>query len=372
MASSGPQEREADRRYMRRALALARRGLGRTHPNPPVGAVLVKRGVTVGEGWHARAGEPHAEALALDAAGKAARGATLYCTLEPCTVVGRTPACAPALVEAGVKRVVVSSEDPDHRVAGRGLRRLRAAGIEIVPGIEQAAADELLRFYRCHRTNGRPWVRLKLAASADGRIALADGSSKWITGEKARLQVHRWRNEFDAVLVGAGTVQADDPRLDCRRRGGRDPIRVIADSRLRTPPDARVLTSGDAPTWVATTRRAPLARARRLERAGAVIVRVGEKDGKVEPRSLLRALGRRGITSVLAEGGGELAGSLLRSRSIDEIYCFQAPVLLGGDAIPMIGALEVPELARAVRLRDMRVTRVGVDHLWMARLETET
>lgn len=270
-----------DARYMRRALALARRGLGRTHPNPPVGAVVVRAGRIVGEGWHRRAGEPHAEALALAEAGRSARGATLYCTLEPCTVEGRTAPCAPAVVAAGVARVVVGSTDSDRRVAGRGLRRIRKAGIHVATGVETDRCDELLRFYRRHRTTGRPWVRLKLATSADGRIAVRGGSSKWITGPEARERVHRWRDELDAVLVGLGTVLADDPTLDCRRTRGRDPVRVIADSRLRTPPGARLLRHGDGEVWIFTTRNAPEVRAKRLERAGAQIIRVGARERRV-------------------------------------------------------------------------------------------
>ncbi len=364
--------KSVDARFMRRALALAKRGLGRTHPNPPVGAVLVRRGEIVGEGWHRRAGEPHAEAVALKAAGGLARGATLYCTLEPCTVVGRTPACAPAVAEAGVRRVVLGSVDSDRRVDGRGIRGLRSAGVDVATGVETAACDELLRFYRRHRTLGRPWVRLKLAASLDGRIALADGTSKWITGPEARARVHRWRDEFDAVLVGVGTVRADDPSLDCRRTRGRDPIRVIADSRLRTPHTARVFQVGAAPTWLMTTRDAPAARARRLERAGGQVVPVASRGGRVDPAALLKALGRRGITSVLAEGGAELAASLLGRGLVDEVCLFQAPLLIGGDGIPMIGELGVGSLARALRLGDVRVSRVGVDRLWTARLTPES
>ncbi|MDG2306008.1 MAG: bifunctional diaminohydroxyphosphoribosylaminopyrimidine deaminase/5-amino-6-(5-phosphoribosylamino)uracil reductase RibD [Candidatus Binatia bacterium] len=367
-----PRSGEAlDARYMHRALTLAKRGLGRTHPNPPVGAVLVRRGEVVGQGWHHRAGEPHAEALAFAAAGKRARGATLYCTLEPCTVEGRTPACAPAVIDAGVARVVLGSVDTDRRVAGRGIRRIRRAGIDVTTGVETAACDELLRFYDRHRRAGRPWVRLKLATSLDGRIALRDGTSKWITGDAARAEVHRWRDQLDAVLVGSGTVRADDPTLDCRRPRGRDPIRVVADSRLRTLPTARLFQAGDAPVWLVTTKEASEGRARRLEAAGGDILRVKAREGRVDPRALLQALGRRGVTSVLAEGGSTLAASLLRAGLVDELCVFQAPLLIGGDGIPMIQALGIESLAKAPRLGDVRVSRVGVDTLWTARLPTE-
>lgn len=355
---------------MRHALRLARRGLGRTHPNPPVGALLVRRGEVVGEGWHRKAGEPHAEAVALAKAGDRARGATLYCTLEPCTVVGRTPACAPAVVDAGIRRVVLGSIDPDVRVSGRGVRKIRAAGIDVDTGVETDACDELLRFYFHHRRLGRPWVRLKLAASLDGRIALADGRSKWITGAAARERVHVWRDQLDAILVGVGTVRADDPSLDCRRKGGRDPLRIIADSRLRTPHTARVFSTGKSPVWIATTRDGAPNRARRLERAGAEILKVPSRAGRVSPRGLLRGLGRAGLTSVLLEGGGALAASFLRERVVDEICIFQAPLLIGGDGIPMIQGLGTESLTRAIRLTDPRVEAVGDDQLWTARLAT--
>lgn len=359
-----------DARFMRRALGLARRGLGRTHPNPPVGAVLVRGGEIVGQGWHRKAGEPHAEAVALAKAGARARGATLYCTLEPCTVVGRTPACAPAVAEAGVKRVVLGSVDPDRRVSGRGIRRIRRAGIAVDTGIETDACDELLRFYFHHRRLARPWVRLKLAASLDGRIALANGASKWITGPAARERVHLWRDQLDAILVGVGTVRADDPTLDCRKPKGRDPIRVIADSRLRTPPTARLFTRGTSPVWLASTAAAPVARAKRLEAAGAEILRIRARAGRVSPRGLLETLGRRGITSVLLEGGGALAASFLHDRVVDEVCVFQAPLLIGGDGTPMIQGLGIESLGRAIRLTDARVQAVGDDHLWTARLTT--
>lgn len=372
MSSRTRRGADTDARFMRRALALARRGLGRTHPNPPVGALLVRGGDVVGSGWHRRAGDAHAEAVALARAGGRARGATLYCTLEPCTVDGRTPACAPAVVAAGVRRVVLGSIDADARVDGRGIRTLRRAGIEVTTGVETQACDELLRFYRRHRTDGRPWVRLKLAASLDGKIALADGTSRWITGPRSRELVHRWRDELDALMVGVGTVLADDPSLDCRRPRGRDPIRVVVDSRLRTPPTARLLGPGDGRAWLVTTREHPAARARRLRRAGADIVAVGARAGRVSPRAMLRALARRGVTSVLVEGGGALAASLLREGLVDELCAFQAPLLIGGDGIPMIGELGVGSLSKAIRLGDVRVSRVGDDRLWMARLEPES
>ncbi|MBM4268759.1 MAG: bifunctional diaminohydroxyphosphoribosylaminopyrimidine deaminase/5-amino-6-(5-phosphoribosylamino)uracil reductase RibD, partial [Deltaproteobacteria bacterium] len=326
-------------------------------------------GRVVGQGWHRRAGEPHAEAIALRVAGEAARGATLYCTLEPCSFVGRTPACASAVVESGVARLVLGSTDPDARVRGRGIARIRRAGIEVTTGVESEASEVLLRFYRKHRTVGMPWVRLKLGASLDGRIATTTGASRWITGPEAREMVHRWRDELDAIVVGVGTVLADDPSLTCRRVGGRDPIRVVVDGRLRTPPAAKLFREGEAPVWIATTRDAPAARARRLEESGATIVRVSARQGKVDLRSLLRALGKRGLTSALVEGGARLGADLVARRLVDEICVFTAPLLIGGDGIPMIGSIGARSLPEAVRLREVRVTPVGADYLWRARLD---
>lgn len=362
-------ERDADSAFLRRALRLARRGLGRTHPNPPVGAVVVRDGEVVGEGWHRRAGEPHAEAVALAQAGDRARGATLYCTLEPCTVDGRTPACAPAVARAGIRRVVLGSVDADARVRGGGIRLLRRRRVAVSTDVETAACDELLRFYRHHRTTGRPWVRLKLAASLDGRIALGNGRSKWITGPEARELVHRWRDELDAICVGIGTVLADDPTLDCRRPRGRDPIRVVLDGRLRTPATAKLLRKGTGAVWLATKKPVAARRADRLRAAGAEILPLASRDGVLDPRALLRGLGRKGVTSVLLEGGGTVAASFLRRGLVDELCAFQAPLLIGGDGIPMIGELGVESLTRAIRLGDVRVSRVGADQLWVARLD---
>src|SRR5690606_308224 len=235
---TGPHWSAQDVEHMRHALALARRGLGRTRPNPPVGAVVVRGGRVVGTGWHKRAGTAHAEVIALAAAGKEARDATLYLTLEPCTHTGRTPPCAPQVIASGVKRVVIAVPDPNPVVRRRGIAMLRRAGIQVETGLEAEAGEELIRGFACHVTTGRPFVRLKLAASADGRIATRTGASRWITGPDARRLVHRWRDEMDAVMVGSGTLLADDPELTCRRAGGRDPVRVVVDGGLRTPPTA--------------------------------------------------------------------------------------------------------------------------------------
>jgi diaminohydroxyphosphoribosylaminopyrimidine deaminase/5-amino-6-(5-phosphoribosylamino)uracil reductase len=353
---------------MREALALAARGLGRTSPNPPVGAVVVSGGRIVGRGWHRRAGAPHAEIVALAEAGKQARGATLYCTLEPCSIQGRTPPCAPAVLEAGVRRVVVGAIDPNPLVRGRGLRQLERAGVEVTRDVERAAARHLIRFFRRRVTTGEPWVRVKLAASADGRIATSSGESRWITGPAARRVVHRWRDEMDAIVVGVDTLLTDDPALTCRRSGGRDPIRVVVDSALRTPPAARVLREGRSPVWLAATRRADPRRARALRAKGAEILCIAQRQGRVDVRALLRELALRGVSSVLVEGGGQLAASFLASGKADELCWFQAPVLIGGDGIPMIGNLGVRSLSEAVPLEACRVTPVGKDYLFEASL----
>jgi diaminohydroxyphosphoribosylaminopyrimidine deaminase/5-amino-6-(5-phosphoribosylamino)uracil reductase len=358
----------ADARFMRRALELARRGLGRTHPNPPVGAVVVRAGRIVGEGWHRRAGTAHAEVIALAAAGERARGATLYCTLEPCSFVGRTPACAPRVVASRVSRVVLGTIDPHPRVRGRGVRELRRAGIAVQSGVEEEAARELIRFFAHHAVRRRPFVRLKLAASADGRIATATGESRWITGPLARRLVHRWRNELDAVMVGVETALADDPALTCRMARGRDPIRIVVDSRLRVPPRARLLREGRSPVWIATARNAPAARAKRLEAAGAAVLPVPGRGERVDLGALLDLLAQRGISSLLVEGGATLAASLLRAGLVDELCWFEAPLLIGGDGKPMIEGLGVRSMNDALALRGHRLESVGPDLLHVAHL----
>jgi diaminohydroxyphosphoribosylaminopyrimidine deaminase/5-amino-6-(5-phosphoribosylamino)uracil reductase len=354
--------RAEDERYMARAVALARRGIGRTSPNPPVGAVVVKHGRVIGEGWHRRAGEPHAEVLALRQAGAAARGATLYLTLEPCSFHGRTPPCAPAVIAAGVTRAVIAVRDPHPRVHGRGIRALRAAGIRVLTGVLAEEAGAVSAWFRHAVVRGRPYVLLKLAASIDGRIATAAGESRWVSGPAARRWVHRLRNEVDAVVVGAGTVRADDPALTCRIRGGRDPVRVVVDGRLRISPRARVLRQrSSAPTLVATTSAASGSRRRALARAGAKLILLPGRGGRIRLTALLAALQARGIVSVLIEGGGELAAAALRERVVDRVFLVSAPLLIGGDGRPMLAALGVRRLAAAPRLRDQRVVVLGPD-----------
>lgn len=360
-----PTARVEDGAFIQRALELASRGLGRTSPNPPVGAVVVRDGVVVGEGWHRRAGGPHAEVVALRAAGEAANGATLYCTLEPCTVVGRTPACAPLVRDAGLRRVVTASVDPNPAVRGRGHRLLRRAGIEVVTGVERARGDELISFFRKHQETQTPFVRLKLASSLDGRIATRTGASRWITGPLARARVHEWRDHCDAVLVGSGTARADDPLLTCRRARGRDPLRIVVDSMLRLPPTARMLAEGSGGVLIATTNRAPQTRECRLAAAGAEVIRVPGRGKRVSLAGLLTHLGIRGILSVLVEGGGVIAAEFLRQGLVDELAVFQAPLLVGGDGMTMIDGLGTRNMSDAWSLADPRYERVGED--WLVR-----
>lgn len=354
----------ADSAFMRVALRLARKGLGRTIPNPPVGAVVVRAGRVVGRGYHRRAGAPHAEVEALHHAGPRARGATLYVTLEPCNHTGRTPPCCEAVLAAGVARVVFGCRDPNPKVRGGGAARLRRRGVAVVAGVEEAACRELLRPFATRVTTGLPLVTLKLAATLDGRIATRGGESRWITGEAARRTVHRWRDEMDAIMVGAGTILADDPLLTCRRRGGRDPLRVVVDGRLRIPVDARVLTNELAPGTLVATGKSSGTKVRQMLRNGAQIESFpAGADGRFELRALLRRLARRGVSSVLLEGGGDLAAAALREGVVDRLACFVAPKLIGGDGRPMLGGLGIDSLRAAVALRDVRWARVGGDFL---------
>jgi diaminohydroxyphosphoribosylaminopyrimidine deaminase / 5-amino-6-(5-phosphoribosylamino)uracil reductase len=344
---------------MRACLRLARRGLGRTSPNPMVGAILARGERVLCTGWHRRAGAPHAEIEALTRAGGRAAGATLYVSLEPCTHQGRTPPCVPALLKSGVRRVVVGMRDPDPRVRGRGIAALRRAGVRVKAGVLEAECRKLNYAFAFAVTHGRPYVTLKAAITLDGRIATRTGDSRWITGPAARAEAHRMRARHDAVLVGARTVLRDDPRLDVRLARGRDPVRVVLDGKLRTEAGARMLRGG-APVWIATTRRAPAARARALEAAGAILVRLPPGPGGVAVRALCLELGRRGIRSLLVEGGGETAAAFLRAGCADEVVAFVAPKILGGTrAVPMVGGRGAARVRQAVRLFWGSLRRVG-------------
>lgn len=358
----------ADRSYMARALELARRGLGRTSPNPVVGAVIVKNGEIIGEGYHRRAGTPHAEIHALNEAGDCARGATLYVTLEPCTHFGRTPPCTEAIINAGVKRVVAAVVDPNPLMAGKGLARLQSAGIEVATGLLADEARQLNEVFFKWVTTGRPFVLVKTAMTLDGKIATSSGDSHWVTGPEARQYVHRLRDQYDAVLVGIGTALADDPRLTTRLPGGngRDPVRVIVDSRLRLPVTARVLRlESQAPTLIACTQRADPEKRAALEETGAqVLVGPEQEDGRVDLEWLLGELAGRGITSIMSEGGAQINGALFARGLVDKVMFFLAPKVIGGTAAPgPIGGRGCDRMAEAVTLERVTVMAVGGDFL---------
>ncbi|MBM3587927.1 MAG: bifunctional diaminohydroxyphosphoribosylaminopyrimidine deaminase/5-amino-6-(5-phosphoribosylamino)uracil reductase RibD [Alphaproteobacteria bacterium] len=352
---------------MRAALALARRGLGNAWPNPAVGCVLVKDSRVIGRGWTQPGGRPHAETEALRRAGDAARGATTYVTLEPCSHHGRTPPCCEALAEAGITRVVMAMRDPDPRVNGRGLAMLRGAGITVEEGLLEAEARALNAGFFRRIQAGMPLVTLKLASTLDGRIATATGESRWITGKAARREVHALRARHDAILVGSGTVLADDPDLTCRIPGmERVPmLRVVADARLRTPPAARLVQGAQvAPVLIITAPgHAPAAQAPFMA-AGADIVTVpAHAGGGLDLPSLLRALGRRGVTRVLAEGGAGLAAALLRQGLVDRLVWFHAPAVMGGDGHPALQGLRLAALSAMPRFRRMAQRVLGDDML---------
>ncbi len=347
--------------FMRQALDLAARGIGRTSPNPMVGSVVVRDGVVLGEGYYREYGGRHAEPQALEEAGSRARGAVLYVTLEPCCHQGSTPPCTDAIIASGIARVHVAMADPDRRVSGKGIERLRAAGMTVETGLLEAEARELNAAYVRHRETGQPFVLLKLAQTLDGRIATRNGHSKWITGEAARKRVHLMRSRADAVLVGIDTVMADGPRLTVRHVDGRQPRRIVLDSRARTPLDARVL-NGEAPATVCVTDAAPADRIEALKGTGAEVLVLPGGDGSIPLAPLKSALGRAGIVTLMVEGGSRVAASFLRERAVDRIACFIAPRILGA-GIPSIADLALDDLSKAIQLNDTRVEQLGGDLL---------
>jgi diaminohydroxyphosphoribosylaminopyrimidine deaminase / 5-amino-6-(5-phosphoribosylamino)uracil reductase len=359
-------EREPDEAWMARAVALAEGGRGTASPNPMVGAVLVRDGRVVGEGFHRAAGLAHAEAVALAAAGELAAGATCYVTLEPCAHHGRTPPCADALVAAGVARVVAALPDPDRRVGGAGLARLRAAGVRVEVGTGADQAAEQNAAYLTHRRRGRPRVTLKAAASLDGKVAAPDGTSQWITGPAARADAHRLRAEADAVGVGAGTALADDPRLTVRLPGwsGRQPLRVLVDAAGRVEATGH-LFDGEAETLVATTPAAPAAAVDAWKAAGAEVLMceptVTAGRAAVDLHDLTRALGERGVLELLVEGGPRLQASLWAAGLADRLVWYLAPLAIGGQAAPGLLGAGAATLADARRLRLASVDRLGDD-----------
>ncbi|MEJ1990702.1 MAG: bifunctional diaminohydroxyphosphoribosylaminopyrimidine deaminase/5-amino-6-(5-phosphoribosylamino)uracil reductase RibD [Maritimibacter sp.] len=353
----------SDQRYMKLALALGRRGHGNTWPNPAVGCVIVQSGRIVGRGWTQPGGRPHAEVVALAQAGEAARRATAYVTLEPCSHHGKTPPCADALVAAGVARVVVALGDPDPRVNGQGIARLRAAGIEVVTGVleDQARRDQAGFLAKIEQK--RPFVTLKLAISLDGRIATASGESQWITGPEARRHVHALRMRHDAVMVGAGTARADDPTLNVRDMGAKhQPVRVVLSRHLDLPEGSNLSrTASDVPVWLVHGDRAEAARRAYWQAAGAKLFEVPVSAGQVDVKSALEALAKAGLTRVFCEGGGGLAASLLEADLVDELIVFSAGIALGAEGWPALAALGISRLAEAPRFTLAEVKAVGGD-----------
>jgi diaminohydroxyphosphoribosylaminopyrimidine deaminase/5-amino-6-(5-phosphoribosylamino)uracil reductase len=345
---------DRDLAHMRAALILARRGLGNTWPNPTVGCVIVKDGRVISRGWTQPGGRPHAEQLALQRAGDAARGATAYVTLEPCCAPGRGPACADGLIAGGVTRVIAAVEDPFPRVAGAGFAKLRAAGIAVEAGLCADEAAEVNAGFFCRVAHGRPLVTLKLATSLDGRIATASGESRWITGPAARERAHLLRATHDAVLVGTGTALADDPQLTCRLpgQGNRSPVRIVIDRHLRLPATLRLFAEADrAPTWVATLPSSDPSRQAAFAKAGIKVIAVEPDtagDG-IDLAVLLRRLGDEGLTRLLVEGGGRIAAALLRAGLVDRLVWMRAPLTIGGDGLPAIAGLDLAALAAAPR-----------------------
>lgn len=346
----------ADHAHMARALQLAANGLYTTSPNPRVGCVIVKDDRVVGEGWHQRAGTPHAEIHALKAAGNAARGATVYVTLEPCSHHGRTPPCAESLIQAGVARVVAAMRDPNPLVAGGGIDMLTLAGIAAETGLMEAEAQALNPGFVSRMTRQRPWLRLKTAATLDGKTALANGASQWITGAAARADVQRLRARACAVLTGSGTVIADNPRMNVRDvDSGRQPLRVVVDSSLRTPVDAAIL-----PALIACHHAGPAARAA-LEQAGAEVVELPGPDGRVDLAALLTLLAQRGVNELHVEAGAALNGALLAAGLVDEWVAYVAPMAVGDDARGLFAQPPLAALADAARFRLADVRQIGGD-----------
>lgn len=353
---------EKDQYYMGRALALAKKGWGKTSPNPMVGAVVVKNGKIVGEDYHHRAGEPHAEVLALQKAGKKARGADIYITLEPCTHTGRTPPCAPKVIQSGIKRAVIGVSDPNPKVAGKGIKALRDAGIEVKVGVMADECRRLNEVFFHWVTTGKPFVTLKAAFSLDGKIATRGGESKWISSEESRNMVHKMRTGVDAVLVGIGTVLADNPRLTARlNRPVKQPLPIILDANLRTPLTAEVLKHPRG-CLIVTGKCASSTKRKKLEQSGARILTVVERNGFIEWNTLLKKLGAMEITSLLIEGGAGIFSSAFENRVVNKAVFFIAPILIGGEkAKSMFEGEGFDKLRNCLRLHDVSIRRIGGD-----------
>ena len=356
----------SDSDYMRMALDLAARGAGRVAPNPMVGAVVVNQDQVVGRGYHQALGAPHAEVNAIDEAGPRCRDATLYVTLEPCNHHGRTPPCTQKILQAGIRRVVTAMADPNPEVSGGGNALLTSRGVEVCCGVQASRARELNESFIKYSRAKQPFVVLKMAATLDGRIATKTGDARWVTGSEARGQVHRLRNAMDAILVGVGTVIADDPQLTARLASGRgvDPTRIILDTHLNMPANASMLNrSSEADTWLVCGHAAAKTRKQRLTAQGARILEMPLKEGRIDLRILVRRLGERGITSILVEGGSRVAAAALQHDIVDKVLFFYAPKILGGDGIPMCRGEGPALMSQSLPLMETAVSRVGDDIL---------
>ena len=353
-----------DLEFMRLALREAKKGVGRTSPNPVVGAVVVKNGLVVGKGYHRKAGEPHAEINALADAGAAAADATIYVTLEPCNHTGRTSPCTKAILAAGIKRVVIGMADPNPIATG-GADFLESQGLAVTRAVLVEECELINHPFTKHVTTGLPWLIMKAGMSLDGRIATHTGHSSWITNEQSRASVHRLRDRVDVILIGIGTALADDPSLTTRlaKGRGRDPLRVVLDTNLRLSPTAKMLLQeSSAPTWIFCGPRPDAAKVKALEAAGAVVKPVVLADtGAVELSAVLRELGRNQLNSVLVEGGGQVHAGFLRQQLVDEVNLYVAPCFIGGDGMPVIGGLGVDTVQGTNRIKNMRIRRFGDD-----------
>lgn len=357
---------ERDKEYMRRAISLAVRGIGAVNPNPLVGAVIVRDGRVIAEGWHERYGGLHAERNAFGNCTEDAEGATMYVTLEPCCHYGKTPPCANAVIEHKIARVVVGLKDPNPLVAGKGIEKLQAAGIEVFAGVEEETIRYMNRVFLKYITTGLPWVVLKTAMTLDGKIAARTGDSRWVTGDESRLRVQEMRKEYMAIMVGIGTVLADDPMLNCRLEGEvRQPVRIVVDSKARIPLDSRIVaTARDYRTIVAHTVQAEPGKLVSLSDCGVELICCNEQEGKVDARDLLAKIGGLKMDSILLEGGGELNDSFIRGHCVDEVFAFIAPKLIGGrDAKTPVEGNGFEKMADAVWLENIKTERIGNDFL---------
>ena len=350
---------------MQKTLELAAKGKGKTSPNPMVGALIVKNGKIIAQGYHKKAGRPHAEIVALKKAGTLSRGATLFVNLEPCChTEKRTPPCTKAIISSGIKKVVAAMFDPNPNVAGMGIRELKKAGIKTEAGLMETEARKLNEAFIKYITRKEPFVFLKIAQTLDGKIATAAGNSKWITGAGSREYVHKLRNDVDALLVGISTVKKDNPSLDCRARGGLNPFRIIVDSSLKIPLNAKLLNHKDKRTIIATTEKAGRKKIIQLTSLGAKVLVIKSRQGKVDLKKLMKELGRLDITSVMIEGGSAINASALSSKIVDKVLVFIAPKIIGGiDSIPSIGGKSPALLKSAYNLKNINTVQIGDDLL---------